>query len=63
MVVDLSIVMIEDLLQVLADKDKVHTTEAQLGDAQEHVNDSPCCGRKCSKPGAAGSGKASLSHI
>ena len=63
MVVDLFIVVIEGLLKVLADKDEVDTTEAQLGDAQEHINQSSGCRSESSQPWATRSCEASLSHI
>ena len=63
MIVDLSVVVVEDLLKVLTHKDKVDTTEAQLGDAKEYINNSSGSFGQRSEPGTARSCKACFGHI
>ena len=62
-VVDLPVVVVEYLLQVLADKHKIHAAEAELGDAEEHIDDGPGGGSETAESRAAAGGEAGLGHI
>ena len=51
------------LLEVVADEDKVDTAEAQLGDAEEDVNQPPGSSRCPPQSGTLGGGKTCLRHV
>jgi len=63
MIVDSSIVVVKDLLQVLSHEDKVDTAEAKLCDTKEGVYNNPGIWSESSQSLIAVGGEACLSNI
>ena len=62
-VVHLPIPMIKDLLHALADEHEVDATEAELGDAEEHLNHAPRPARPPPEQRVIRGGEAGLHHV